>query len=548
MKMTSLLVALCTSLPILAQSSTLSGRVMGHDAKPLAHAQIGVYRFGSDKADTSFDVAASGSYSISFRRPGTYRVQFNGINHEQYVVPFINDRDQREELDVQLANSPLPARIDSVLAIGAFNNFSRTQGTKRMSLKDGAWVVAAPFPSTRFEWQAVVCGDGNGAGQATVACANKAEEFRIRGGHFTALQNVAASPELRFETSVLSPGMTKARITSSNKRYVLFCETFNEMQSYKSSFDETMNVDLGRHRANGGNQANFDMKNFRTKMKVSEQEASVRERMKSTEDSTTLRLLYLYYLSLQVENRDNSLAEKALTVISPSSDVWAIDPQLMYIALSQRSRDSKDSYVGEVITKNRNESVVVPIAYSELIQASVLGEKARQQDLYKTIVERFPNHQLTQAARFYLNPNAAIKAGNTIPAFSYSIAGKDKKLNQDALKGKYTLLDLRTDHCSGCDQAARTLVGLCHDNIKSAVNIIALSLGSQMPEIKEETKGKVTLVSAIFVKDGGSDGATTFEWVGYPWRILIGPDLKILACGNDLNDEHFVATLRSAIK
>ncbi len=548
MKMTSILVALCTSLPIMAQQSSLSGKLLGHDAKPMAHAQIGVYRFGSDKPDTTFEVGANGSYAISFSRPGTYRVQFNGINHEQYILPFVNDRSQREEADIQLANSPLPSRIDSVVAMGAFNNFSRTVGTKRMMLKDGAYVAAAPFPSTRFEWQAVVFGDGAGAAQATVAIPTKAEEFRIRNGHLTALQNIMGNSELRFETSVLSPGRTNARISSSNKRFQQFCETYSEMYLYKKNFDESLEQDLGRHRANGGNQATFDMKNFRTKMKVAEQQASVLERIKTTEDSTNLRLLYLYYLSLQSESLDGPMLEKALTVVSPESDIWALEPQLMYVAVNQRARQGKDAYVAQVISKNQNENVVVPIAYSELIQASVLGEKQRQADLYKTIVERFPHHQLTQAAKFYLNPDAVIRAGKQVPNFSYTIAGKDKKLSQDALKGKYTLLDLRTDHCTGCDQSARNLVSICNDNVKIAMTIMALSLGSSMPEVKEETKGKINLVAAQFVKEGSSDGSSTFEYVGYPWRILVGPDLKILACGNDLNDEHFAATLRSVVR
>ncbi len=545
----TLLFALCFSVPAMAQPASLSGHVLGHDGKPLAQAQVNVYRYGSDRPDSTFDLPSNGAFAISLWRPGFYKIQFNGLNHEQYVVPFSARSAQHEDIELKLGSTAAPSHIDSVVAIGTFNNFSLTSGMRRMTAKDGAYVLNAPFPSTRFEWQAVVCGDGLTPAQSPIGCPTKAEEFRIRNGHFTALQNVVMNPELRFDPSVLSASKTSASLSCGDKSFQDFCSTFASMTTYKSNYDETMKIDMDRHVRNGGNQSNFDMGNFNLKMKVAEQREALQAKIKDTKDSANLRLEYINLLSLMAgDMNDGPTLEKALSVIGPESDLWAIDPQLMYKALNLRERTAKDAYIKQVIAKNQNENVVVPIAYSELIQASVLGEKDRQQDLYKTITERFPYHPLTRAAKFYLNPNAAIMAGKTIPSFSYQIAGKDKKYTQESLRGKYSLLDLRTDHCSSCDQSARNLVGICHANVKSAIEIIALSLASEMPDVKDETKGKVSIVAAQFVKDGATDGPATFEYVGYPWRILIGPDLKILACGNDLNDEHFVNTLRATVK
>ena len=85
------------------------------------------------------------------------------------------------------------------------------------------------------------------------------------------------------------------------------------------------------------------------------------------------------------------------------------------------------------------------------------------------------------------------------------------------------------------------------------IRVVSLSIGDNAVTAKEERTKSVTIQYARATTESAfedkkeekaQDLKEFFEYVGYPWRILLNEDLEILAVGNDLDNDHWRATLQ----
>ena len=535
------------SIATQAQVAVVSGHLRGSDGHPLSHAHLSVYKFGSTTPDTVVAVSEAGGYMLAVSQKGAYRLEYSGLNHEPLSIPLFADHVIKQQVDVQLAATTKPNRIDSVLLLGSFNNYNRQSGVK-MDFRKGTYQADVPSSNTEEAWQVLICYNGMSSEHGLIACAPGNVE--LRHGHYAQIQNTYRQKTVSFDPSVLRSTATKASVKADDKHFQHQAAVYEDLLLWKKSYDDSMDVAMTRWVSTGGDRAQFNLGDFRDRMRVSQREEDLRSKIKDEDDSVAERLLSIAYLSIPSEKRDQAMMEKALRIIGPASDMWAIDIQLLYVALNARQRETKDQYINDILATNRNENVAAPVAYSALIQASVLQDKQRQRELYAVLMDRFPKHPLAQAARYYLNPDRVIQVGHTIPSFNYTIGTKDKKHSEQSLKGNYTLIDLQTDHCPDCVAGIQNVLKITQgtkvNSKDKTLHIMALSMDKSAPQLPENAIS-AGVVSGVVQHDEAHPASKTFEYVGYPWRILIGPDLSILACGADLRDEHLATTLRMAL-
>jgi hypothetical protein len=532
---------------LMADGSVLSGRISGSNGAPVPYAFVEVFRYGSPGADTVIAAAATGSFAVEIPKNGVYRIRIGGLHHEPVSFPFICDVPRREEIRVTLAPTQLPRRIDSVCAMGSFNGYS-VAGARRMEVKNGVYRTKIAGAERGATWQVLVYGDSSWMRPVRV-CSMSADGYGVQEGRAAArIEPRGTQTELVFDASSVPQRTGSVSLTAGNAALQSFITTAIEVLERQERYTREMEAALVANTRNGGTNASFDISSFRNRMGVNVHEQRLKEQIRTVGDTLTERLLYLAYLglseSLPEGIKDKALMERALRVIPAWSSIWAIDPQAMYAALNARQRDSKEQYINDVLATNTAENVVVPIAYAECIQAQVAGITSRQRELYKLLTKQYPLHPLSVAAKLYLNPDRAIQTGKTFPKMSLMMQGSAQAVSSETLKGMITLIDIRTDHCGICDDGFKKLVAGVKAMATKPIRVISLWAGNELPGIKEE-RGKVVLVqSAGVIPEEDRDAKTLLEYVGYPWRILLNEKMEIEVVGNDLDNEHWQATLR----
>ena len=538
------LVALvCSAHMQAADASVLSGRIMGSNGSPMAYAAVELFRYGSVNPDTVITATATGAFALEVTKLGVYKVRFVGLHHEPVSFPFICDLVRREEIQVTLAPTLLPRRIDSVCAVGTFNGYS-VASARRMDMKSGAYRVKISGADRGATWQVLVYGD-SATLRPVRLCSSTADGYAVVEGRVAArLEPRGPQTELVFDPASVPQRSGVATVTAGNAKLQSFLVAALDVTERQDRYNREMDAALVAHKRMGGDNANFDVSAFQSRMGISAYEQRLKEQIRGADDTLTERLLYLAYLALPEGDKDKGLMERALRVIPAWSTMWAIDPQAMYNALNARQRDSKEQYINDVLATNTAENVVAPIAYAECIQAQVAGNTSRQRELYKLLVKRFPDHPLAVSAKLYLNPDRMIQPGKTLPTFAMMMNGATTAVSSTTLKGMRTLIDIRTDHCGVCESGFAALVSGIKASETKPIRIISLNIGNEPAAVKEE-RGKVVLVqSARVVPEEGQDTKALLEYVGYPWRILLNEKMEIEAVGNDLDNEHWNVTLQ----
>lgn len=544
--------AMVSLVNVSAGSSTLGGRVMGSNGRPLGYAAIELFRYGSVNPDTIITAATTGAFSLEIPKNGLYRIRISGLQHEPVLFPFVCDVSRREEIQVTLAPTQLPRRIDSVCAIGSFNGYSITAG-RRMEMKNGAYRCTVKELDRGDTWQVLVYGDSSWLHPVRV-CGISADGYSVSEGRISArIEPRGAETELVFDAGSVPTRSGKVMVTAGNSKLQSFITTAIEIAEQQERYTREMEASLSAHTRTGGTNADFNVRAFSDRMGISAYEQRLKEQIRMADDTLTERLLYIAYLTLPEGNKDNGLMERALRVIPAWSTMWAINPQAMYAALNARQRESKEQYINDVLATNTAENVVVPIAYAECIQAQVAGITNRQRELYKFLTKQYPQHPLTVAAKLYLNPDRKIQTGKAMPKFSMIMSGSASEISSSTFKGTRTLIDIRTDHCGVCDDGFAKLAKEIKSLDGKPIRVVSLSIGDNAVTAKEERTKSVTIQYARAIRESAhedkkeekaQDLKEFFEYVGYPWRILLSEDLEILAVGNDLDNDHWRATLQ----
>ena len=529
---------------LLPQSAVLNGHLYGANGKPMKAAHISVYAFGNDSADRVVQVQSSGGFSIEIPKKGLYRLIFSGVDHQALSLPLYVQSALREELDINLASVQLPKSIDSVLLLSSFNNYSISSGI-RMQLKKGDYTATMKASGSEQRYKIAVFGDKRDAQRACITNGTHGDsyEFSTDGSYITV--SSAKDKEVHMDLSALPQTSVTPRMSFKNPLLQKVANIYYEMTNFNRVYQDSMYFAAQRHQAKGGDKAGFDIQGFNASQRISEKADTLAERIRVEQDEEAKQMLNIFYLSIPAESRIGMIMERSLKVIPPSSPLWSIDMQLLYTALNARQRETKEQYVNDILSMNECANVVAAVAYNELVQANVSGDKSRAKEMYKILSEKYPSHKFSQAAKFYFKPDRKIQEGNTLFSFTLT-TDKGRSITSETLKGKYTLIDVWGDNCGMCLNTMNTLDKTLSKFKQQSFQCMVVALG-KVPAEFATTKTKSTWIAGGLDKERDKATIENFEYVGHPWRILVSPEGTILACSADLNDEHIAATLEAKV-
>src|SRR3970282_1637927 len=134
-----LLIFICFySLPVIAQTGKLSGKVTDENGEPLIGANV-LIDGTNQGAATDFE----GYYSILNIRPGTHTVNFRYIGYQSKIIQnIIINADKTTSIDVTLNSEIIEGETVTIVAEKPIVEFNQTSSVKNISSGD---IESLPF-------------------------------------------------------------------------------------------------------------------------------------------------------------------------------------------------------------------------------------------------------------------------------------------------------------------------------------------------------------------------------------------------------------------
>lgn len=545
---------------------TISGRVLGHDGKPLRAAYVGLQGMGKRLRP---NVDAKGRFEATLDRPGAYYIWIAGVHHQTVLRPLLVEGPGDVRFQATLAPLEQVATLDSVFVIGDFNGFSTREGRRPMARRsDGTFEVTVPSDADTLVYQIL----GVEAGGDPIS-GTSAEHFVRRPGAMlvagresvfaAVLVAGAGSTRITFDPGALPQpgGHAAVRFAKPASRAARLSAAYEDVQTRQRRFSDALQAALA---------AGTDPRAF--VYDGSADLAQVRERIASEPDSVLRQYALLQYFSdLQPTAADSLLARRVYDEIAPASILWSFqwgrpDNVIHTIARIAGEPQATQAYHRRVIDASPDGNIRAAFLYSELVRAfrrkksqesSKPGESAAVAEaeftsLYARLMTEFGDTHYAKEARSQMAPDRGLLPGRTIPDFALpSLEDSTQVLSPRAFRGQVCLIDFWAVWCGPCVTEMPNLHAAYDKFEKRGFTILSISFDRDPSDVAAFRRDKWRMPWQHALAQGGfqSDIAEQLGIVGIPTAILIDEKGTILDAnvrGNALEralTEHYSETL-----
>ncbi len=486
---------------VLAQRQTdISGKLLGHDGRPMLKAHVHLTRLNQPKPLSSVEVAKDGFFRIATSETGLLFVQFTGVDHSRQTVPVYIERQTRIKLNVQLSINEYASDFSGVKIIGDFGNFSSAQPMQKQP--DGTFTAEFETQAKQFSYQLLGVRKSGGSINGT-----QSEDYVYDGGgdYRSVVSPKNGRVRIIFDPAKLVRATSNAQVhfANPNSKAARFALIYDQMLKRRAP----LSAALTAHKKSSKPAYEFS---FDWSALLSD----VTQQIVKEKDALLRHLLLLSYLDLGYgaygARLDPVLAQKALAEIPPVSSLWAIEPDLIGVAL-----------------KNSGQ----PNTYAEYVQQ---------------IIDNHPDQKVRNLAKKEYAPNRNVMIGKMAPAFSLaSLDNQATAFTNESLIGKVYLIDFWATWCVPCIEEMENLHAVYEKYKGSGFEILSLSLDEKAETVKEFRKGKWKMPWLNSFAAGGYENEVVkrFEVSGIPKPVLVDRTGQIIATGNDLRGASLRKTL-----
>jgi len=173
------------------------------------------------------------------------------------------------------------------------------------------------------------------------------------------------------------------------------------------------------------------------------------------------------------------------------------------------------------------------------------GNEAKVASIHKTLVDSYSDVREVQYDVHQLDPNKAVAKGKPVPDFEVTLMNSDEQVSNKSLLGQYYLMDFWAVWCGPC-RAEMPRIHEAYKEFKGDnFTILSLSFDRKPEDVdkyREETWPMPWLHTFL---EGGfrNELSQRFEVMGIPKPILVNPEGKIVAVGDELRGEGLHETL-----
>ncbi|MCX7929747.1 MAG: hypothetical protein N2663_03385 [Chlorobi bacterium] len=511
----------CTAVAA-AQRLELSGRILDGRSNPpvVAHAEL--RRAGRIEPIVQVRANADGSFAIATEGSGLFLLRVAAVHHAAVEIPFlVSDRIVRERVTIQLPTLPFPDRRDSVLLVQQRALPQTTAGVP-LVLRDGIYTVPKGAHTTQ-RYRIAIRGGGRGIVTASVRDSLVLEPDGYYSG-------IPTDSTVIFDPAQLPRPNMQCSIRCESVAWQEVADAYLALTSYQRVLMDSSNALMDRIARAGG--VGYDPTHLHTVLGADRWRDTITARLATVRSPVAEQLWLLFALTLPARGQNDQLHRRAVQQIPPSSPLWALDPQLLFVALSNHSDNERRSFLDELIESNPDTTVRAVVAFTELVSASTSGDRERARMMYTVLTKRCPTHPLTQTAARY-NPDRRIRIGAPLPEFRLPAKQKGATISQAQLLGKPALVAVVFDGCQPCTERLEELV-VWLDSTKRSLPVLVVSIGAPSGELARVLQ-RIPHTLAI-VSKFNSPELEPFEIEGFPLFVLCDAKGTIKATTQELRN------------
>lgn len=499
-------VALCSLAIASAQQIEISGRILDARGNPIPVAHAELRRAGRVEPIAQVRANPDGSFALSAEGGGLFILRLAGIHHRFVELPLVvEENNVRERVTVELPTLPFPERRDSIL-LAHERALPETTVGLLLANRDGLYV---PAKGTKVPQRYRLVIRGGGRGVVTVSVRDSL--FLATDGYYSGIHHDSV---FAFDPAELPRRTDHERIRCESPSWQEIVDAYRALMAYQAAYADSNAAIMERVVRGGG--IGYEPQQVHALLGAHRWRDTIVARLGQVRSPVAEQIWLLFALVLPAQSPNDELHRRALQRILPSSPLWALDPQLIFHAVSTRAEADRRAFLDEVVALNPDTSVRAVVAFTELVSAFTAGDRQRARAMYKAITERCPTHPLARTAARY-NPDRRMQIGAEIPDFQLPSKRKGTTITRQHVIGEPTLIAIVFNDCQPCIERLAELAAW-RDSTKRSLRLLAISIGEphgELARVLERLPHTVAVAPSFDAPE-----LAPFEIEGYPALIL----------------------------
>ncbi len=522
------------------QQTVISGKLLGHDKKPMQMAHVHLIKAPSSQAFDRVETGKDGSFKIATTETGLIVVEFTGVNHAAFDVPLLIERPTKIGLTVTLATYSYVDDPKDVKIMSDLTNFLFNQAQPMQKQSDGTFAIELETKQGKLAYQVFGAEQNSRSINGT-----QSDSYEFDGaGDYKSVVNVKGGQGGNVRI-VFDP---KKTVRSTAEAEIKFSDPNSTIAKIAAIQQDMTKREIAWSTAVTGYVK--EGKDFKTFMyDWSAEQAAILTRLKSEKDPLVRQMLLMDYVDTKAKNAakaDPAIGSMLFKEVPPDSKLWMMPTLPLLNAAAELSGDQAayEKYLGQFLEKNLQMELKTNLVMNQLMSARMQGDETRLKLYYDMAMKYFEGTPFGNAVQERFKPTITVGVGKNVPAFKVKALGDTTTMyTNETFKGKMVLLDFWATWCGPCVGEMENL-HKAYERFKSKnFEILSFSLDQKPEDVVKfrQDKWKMPWLHTFVTNDRELTNA--FEVVAIPRPLLVDGSGKIVAMEGDLRGSQLEATL-----
>lgn len=529
------------------QKTTVSGRVVGYDGKPMQLAHVHFTPAGlNSKKSFSYQVKPDGTYSVEIPN-GWYFIYYTGVSHTS--APKLPNRiyccGEPVTINAHLEGITKPTTIDSIQVVTQLSKYSFDDAITLQRQSDGTFTTEIKTNTKELRYQILIHSKPDQENSSPLhsinGTANERFEYDSAGDYRSVAVVNNGKAKIVFNPSLLPKSKSEVSIETLD----VFTKSILELAELEKKDNVAFNQVMMKRRE--GKQTDYNPRTVRNYYRT------LADKTSNPNLKQCYQVAYCKVKNFQGDSTgaDPTYVTTILENIPPSSPVWESSPLTVFSAV-RMSSDTNSNYPERVLQENQSRYVQSELLYQFIQRAATAKNENKLREYYSNLTKNFPEMYAAKRAEKEYNPDKRMIVGKTIPNFLFQGIEEQNGIviTPATLKGKWVLIDNWATWCGPCVSEMSALHKTFEKFKDKNFTILSVSYDRKATDVTKFRNGKWKMPWLHCFSEGvwENEAARIFEVSGIPKPILIDPNGKIIALENELRGELLEQTIGKYIQ